>query len=292
MTTPPGDTQEHWEQIWLPQRPYATDDLLTGIYRMSRPKALVKRYIEANPQAMSNLLVVDIDHPDAVLRALWDRAGWFPNAIVENPHNGHAHAVWALSAPVIRTEYAHRKPLAYATAVSEGLRRAVDGDQGYSGLMTKNPAHRAWETRWITDELYALDDLAARLEALGHLPDTSWTRTRRRNPTGLGRNCALFETARTWAYRELRHHFGDPHGLATAIHTEVTTRNAEYHTPLPPNEAHTIATSITRWITTRSRMWHDGPTTYEATFTTIQAARGRKGGQASGKVRRQGLEGL
>lgn len=71
-------------------------------------KALGKRYIEANPDAVSNLLVVDIDHDDALLRTMWDRDGWRPNAVVENPANGHAHAVWALAAPFARTEYARR----------------------------------------------------------------------------------------------------------------------------------------------------------------------------------------
>ncbi|WP_338132518.1 replication initiation protein [Brevibacterium aurantiacum] len=58
------------------------------------------RYIEANPQSLSNLLVIDIDHPDALMRAMWNRKAWQPNAIVENPANGHAHAVWALAEPV------------------------------------------------------------------------------------------------------------------------------------------------------------------------------------------------
>lgn len=53
-----------WEQMWLPLWPLATDDLGAGIYRMSRLKALGVRYIEANPQALSNLLVVDCDQAD------------------------------------------------------------------------------------------------------------------------------------------------------------------------------------------------------------------------------------
>src|SRR5699024_6280075 len=56
--------------------------------------------------------------------------------------------------------------------------------------------------------------------------------------------------------------------------------NAEFTEPLPANEAHQIATSIHKWITTQSRMWADGPTVYEATFTTIQAARGRKSSES------------
>lgn len=273
-------TTRQWDQMWLPRRPYATDDLLAGLYRMSRPAALGKRFIEANPAAVSNLLVVDIDHTDAVLRAVSTVGSHpMPNVIVENPRNGHAHAVWALAEPVTRTEYAHRAPLAYAAAVTEGLRRALDGDKAYSGLLTKNPTHTDWSGQLFTTHLRTLDQLAADLDTW--MPPRDWrrTRARRADPIGLGRNCTLFESARHWAYRQIRHHFGDPAGLGAAIHTEATRLNTNFTEPLPPSEVHAIATSITRWITTRSRMWHDGPTTYEATFTTIQAARGRKGGE-------------
>ncbi|GAA4826475.1 replication initiation protein [Tomitella cavernea] len=273
-------TTEQWDQMWLPLWPYASDELWKGIYRTNRTDALGRRYIEANPQAISNLLVVDIDHPDALLRAICDRHGWLPNAVVENRANGHAHAVWALLEAITRTEYARRKPLAYAAAVTEGLRRSVDGDKAYSGLMTKNPVHDDWEASWLTDRLYSLDELAGNLTEAGVMPPASWQRTRRRNPVGLGRNCTIFETARTWAYREMRHHFGDPAGLYTAISTHVHLLNAEFSEALPVNEAECIAASIHRWITTQSRMWADGPAVYEATFSTIQSARGHKSGQA------------
>lgn len=272
------ETGTRWEQLWLPGFPLASDDLRAGIYRMARGKALGRRYIEANPDALSNLLVVDVDHPDALMRSIWDRDGWRPTAVVENPINGHAHAVWALAAPVTRTEYASRKATAYAAAVTEGLRRSVDGDRGYSGLITKNPQHAAWDLTWWTDQPYTLDHLSDRLDDGGHLPPPSWRKTRRKNPVGLGRNCAIFETARTWAYREVRHHWGDPEGLHIAIRERVAELNAGYSEPLPANEAGDIARSIWRWITTRSQMWADGPVVYEATFTAIQSARGRKSG--------------
>lgn len=269
-----------WEQQWFPLWPLASDDLRHGIYRMSRDSALGLRYVEANPHAISNLLVVDIDHDDAALRAMWNRTSWLPNAIVENPANGHAHAVWALKHAFPRTEYARRAPLAYAAAITEGLRRSVDGDQAYSGLITKNPIHQTWEASWHTDHLYELDELREHLECAGYMPPPSWTRTRRKRPVGLGRNCDIFESARVWAYREVRHHFGDPAGLHTAITGHVHALNAEYSEPLRLSEAKAIAESIWRWITTRSRIWRDGPAVYEATFTLIQSARGRKLGAA------------
>lgn len=282
MTT----TAAQWEQLWLPLYPYATDRLADGIYRHPREVAMDKRYIEANPTALSNLLVVDVDHTDAVLRALSSVGSHpLPNAVVENPANGHAHAVWALREAVTRTEYAHRKPLAYAAAVTEGLRRALDGDAAYSGLMTKNPLHDSWATEWLHDELHTLDGLRDALG--GHMPPERWreSKTRRGDIAGLGRNCTLFETARTWAYREIRYHFGDSAGLHAAIAAEVHQRNTAFAEPLPSSEARAISTSIHKWITTRSRMWADGAAVYEATFVAIQSARGRKGGAASSATR-------
>ncbi len=243
--------------------------------------AMTRWYVEANPSAISNLLVVDVDHSDAVLRAVSSVGSHpMPNAVVENPVNGHAHAVWALAEAVTRTEYARRKPLAYAAAVTEDLRRALDGDAAYSGLMTKNPLHTDWSTEWLHGSLHTLGGLEESLG--GHMPAARWRETKRfrTNITGLGRNCSIFETARTWAYREVRHHFGSPGTLHTAIHAEVHTRNTQFAEPLPTVEARAIANSIHRWITTRSRMWKDGAAVYEATFVAIQSARGKKSGQA------------
>ncbi|MFE5881538.1 replication initiation protein [Streptomyces hydrogenans] len=270
-----------WDELWLPLRPYATNRFQEGIRRERRPVAMTRRYVEANPSAVSNLLVVDVDHSDAVLRTVSSVGSHpLPNAVVENPVNGHAHAVWALAEAVTRTEYARRKPLAYAAAVTEGLRRALDGDAAYSGLMTKNPLHTDWSTEWLHGGLHTLGGLE---EALGgRMPPARWRETKRfrTNITGLGRNCSIFETARTWAYREVRHHFGSPDTLHSAIHAEVNSRNAEFAEPLPSVEARAIANSIHRWITTRSRMWKDGAAVYEATFVAIQSARGKKSGQA------------
>lgn len=289
-----NETHQQWEQLWLPLWPYATDSLCEGIYRTTRTEALGKRYIEANPQAVSNLLVIDIDHDDALMRAIWNRHEWLPNVVVENTSNGHAHAVWALRAPVSRTEYARRKPLAFATAVTEGLRRSVDGDKGYSGLMTKNPEHDHWFAKWFTEHQYSLDELSHHLTEAGFMPPASWKRTRRRDPAGLGRNCAIFETVRTWAYPLVRNYEtrtpADSEHFYREIFSYVHELNQTYSAPLPLSEATQIAKSIHKWITTHFYGWIDGATACEATFITIQSARGHKSGEARKARRDEKLE--
>lgn len=284
--TKTAQLNQQWEQLWLPIWPLASDDLKAGIYRMSRSSALGLRYIEANPHALSNLLVVDIDHEDALLRTMWNRKNWLPNAVVENPANGHAHAVWALSEPVTRTEYARRKPLAYAAAVTEGLRRSTDGDKAYSGLITKNPEHPAWEGHWLTDHLYSLAELDHWLTEAGYMPPKSWQRTKRNNPVGLSRNCTLFETVRTWAYplaNKIRWHSEHQHPtsadsieLFNALSAHASELNTEFSEALPATETRSITKSIHKWITTKSTLWPETLTTKREQLSKAQAARARK----------------
>lgn len=274
-----GRQSNLFEGTWLPRRPYAGDAFENGIYQMTRERALTKSHIQANPPALSNLLVVDVDHDDAVMRAMWDRDGWRPNWVAENPVNGHAHAIWAIGEPVVRTEYGRRKPLAYAAAVTEGLRRSVEGDVSYSGFTMKNPVHESWNTIQGTDHIYELAELEQHLADVGFMPPREWRKSKRVHISGLGRNCTLFETARTWAYREIRHHWGNPQGLADAIELAALQINVDaFDDPLPNREVVACARSISRWITTKSRLWTEGPDVYRDNFTKIQSARGRKSG--------------
>ena len=294
--------ERQWEQCWLPIYPLASDDLRAGIYRTSRSSALKLRYIEANPHAISNLLVVDVDHDDALMRAMWDRKDWLPNAVIENPQNGHAHAVWALAEPVTRTEYARRKPLAYAAAVTEGLRRSTDGDKAYSGLITKNPTHPAWDGHWLTDHLYSLAELDFWLSETGYMPPKSWQRTKRNKPVGLSRNCTIFETVRTWAYptaRQIRLESGYEHAtskntrdLFNALLARTSELNTEFSEPLPTTETRSIAKSIHKWITTKFDLWHKPLTETEAAFSKIQTSRRARRTEKQFSSTREKLEAL
>lgn len=275
-----------WEGIWLPRYAYATDDLTWGVYPTTRGAALKRKYIQTNPQCISNLLVVDIDSSDATLRAVWDRKDWLPNIVTENPLNGHAHAIWVLKTPFSRVEYARRKPVTFANAITEGLRRSVDGDKGYSGFLTKNPVNPAWEAMTFTRQRYEMRYLAGCLETAGFMPPQSWKRTSRRKPVGLSRNCTLFALARPWSYEEMRrirqrNEYPTPldrHDLLEAITSHVIEQNCSFSEPLPPAECGCIARSITKWITNESNFWHTSRSQLQKNHQLIQHYRGIKSG--------------
>ncbi|WP_342339020.1 MULTISPECIES: replication initiation protein [unclassified Rhodococcus (in: high G+C Gram-positive bacteria)] len=252
------------DDVLLPHRPYATNYLDRGQYRMSRSDALAMRYIEHSPHALLGSIVVDCDHPDAALRAFEKPSDHpAPNWVAQSP-SGRAHIGWWLSAAVCRTNSARLQPLRYAHRVEAGLRNSVGGDFAYGGQLTKNPIHPDWETLYGPSTPYELRELITI-----HTPRQSPRRPDR--AAGLGRNVTMFDTARRWAYPQWWHH---RHGTIDQWLQLVLQRchavNTEFADPLPFVEVRATAQSIGKWI------WRNFD---EENYRARQAERGRRGGK-------------
>jgi hypothetical protein len=225
----------------LPARPYATDDFSNGLWPVDRIHALEKRYIEHNGPRLMRWAAFDVDRPGGAYD--WQFSGApAPNISVENPENRHAHLLYGLVWPVLKTDGASLKALRYAGAVEAGLRAKLEADPSYSGLTCKNPMHPAWKVETWQETLYDLDWLADYV-------DLSIYSDRRRHlpPIGLGRNCTLFENLRRWAYVAIRR--ADWPGLDTwrgIVLAQAVHYNA-FPTPLPYREVLGCAKSIATW---------------------------------------------
>jgi hypothetical protein len=262
-----------WISAWRSKRPLATDDLRAGCWRMERAEALNKRYLEHSPTALLSMLVVDVDHEDTLLRALWaPRTHAMPSWIAEAP-TGRGHVGWILKTPVVRTDTARTQPMRLAARVEEGLRRSLDGDIGYAGPLTKNPIHEDWHTTWGTDHLYELGELA---KALGELLPRSLPR-KTAEASGLGRNVALFNRLRLWAYRA-RLRYDDRELWEEVTLAYAHNINLEFAVPLPLAEVGHTAQSVARWV------WRNFS---PQQFAAIQAKRGRITTDAKREANRQ-----
>lgn len=237
-----GLTAEAWTSSWTPRRPLATDDLTLGCWRQSRDQALERRYLEHSPRALLSMLVVDVDHHDTLMRAIGlPRHHPEPSWVAEGL-SGRGHVGWVLSSPVCRTDAGRQAPLEFAARVQEGLRRALDGDAGYAGLLTKNPTHDGWYPTWGRAEPYELRDLA---EGLGKwLPGALPARAI--ETTGLGRNVRLFDDLRQWAYRA-RYRYQDRLEWEETVAAVAVNMNV-FPVPLPATEVAATAQSVARWV--------------------------------------------
>lgn len=286
---PTLDLPEAFDSWYLPRRPLCCDGDYSEVRRRNRSDALLREHIEANPSSLVNMLVVDIDDEEGRAMALWDHDGMLPNWLAENPENGHVHAGWVLTHPVCRTELARLKPLKLTRAVTKGLRRSCEGDDGYAGLLMKNPLSPVWSSEIVKHDTYDLRRLVSALEDRGDMPEPSWKRTKRARTQGIGRNCTLFDMARTDAYRYVRR-LPDRSERSSDLLREHVRRTCHelnatlFADPLPVREANDIAKSIHKWTVTRFDGWINGAVACDATFIAIQSARGRKGGRGNKSV--------
>ena len=230
----------------LSRRPYCTDNLADGLRILPAIQALERRYIQCNQPATIHWLPFDIDR--AYFQGDW-RTKAVPNIIVRNPVNSHAHLLYGLVTPVTRTSAGRTAPLRYLANIAEAMRHELDADPGYGGLIVKNPLNRHWQVETPRAALYELSELdqhcdlvasAARIKA-----------TPRRQLSGLGRNCSLFDSLRVWAYKEITRYRSSllPAGFDGWNDTvaQKACRLNVFASPLPDAEIRAIARSVSKW---------------------------------------------
>lgn len=249
----------------LPKKPYSTDYLGAGLNINSVKQAIKSRYIQHNGPTHQYWLVFDVDRAGAAID--WaDRSCPPPNFTVKNPANGHAHIFYGLQVSVRTAPDGSASALRYAAAVESALRLKLDADPGYSGLVSKNPLNPFWQVAVWEENLYTLSDLE------------SWLDISVKNKTeqeyGLGRNCALFEKLRMWAYRAIRQGWPEYERWLEAVLTRADAYN-DFNNPLGFNEVKATARSVAKY--TYKNFSKEG-------FSRWQAVQGAKGGKAKGRA--------
>jgi len=261
----------------FPLRPYCTSNLKHGLVIRPRTQALRKPYVEFNPPAMASWLVFDIDRDNGAFAWEDDPCVKPPHLAVVNQQNGHAHLWYRLLSPVCRSEAGHLKPLEYLAAIERTYANLLGADQGYAGLVSKNPLHPVHGLivfRPLTKP-YTLQELASNVDLLPKPRKTEIVH-------GLGRNESCFDTVRQWAYSAIRSYW-KPGGLEDwkqAVRLECEKSNA-FPIPLPTSEIRSIGESIARWT------WkHTTPTGFQES----QKSKGKRSGEVRRQTRAEDME--
>lgn len=257
-----------------PRKPYCATTLESGLRIRTLKIALNHPYIQANPPNLRVWSIYDIDREGGAIA--WEDAMLPPPAwSATNRINGHAHLVWGLSAPVLVDSPDMRlAPLRLLCAIEAAFREQLQADQGYSGLITKNPAHPLWRTLRGPRISYELAELAEWIDLSKHIP--------KRNPEtiGLGRNVMLFDWLRKWAYTAVRRHRELRNRVLwdAEVFDKCCELNGDFATPMHFSELKCIAKSVSKWVWQRDR-------DAERKFLQRQTDKGRQGGIASGAAR-------
>jgi hypothetical protein len=247
----------------LPRRPYCTDTFMYGLKIRPVDDALLCRHIQPNAPHAVGWLVFDLDYRGAAFA--WDKANLPPPTLtISNPENAHAHLFYGLVTPVCTSAAGRSAPIRYAAAIQAAYTARLCADPGYAHLVAKNPFHDDWRPLWV-QHLYEFDELAEYVELPRRMPTS-------RERSGLGRNCALFDDLRAWAYAWVREYQRNGALLEQwlgAVLGQAERLNA-FERPLSFNEVKGIAKSVARWT------WREFS---EAEFSAIQSARGKLGGR-------------
>ena len=157
--------------------------------------------------------------------------------------------MWGLSVPVLVDSPDMRQaPMRYLCAVEAAFRAKLEADTGFSGLMTKNPAHPLWRVLRGPQQAYELAELAEWVDLPKHLPK------KKPEEIGLGRNVTVFEWLRQYAYRHIRHYKTDVRNYVlwqSHLNNRALERNGDFTHPLQGNEVWHIAKSVSKWTWNR-----------------------------------------
>lgn len=228
-----------WLCSHLPRWTYASDDL-KSCWLARRDDAVQQRYLGLNARACVGTITVDCDHDDPYR---WRQMGLpTPLYVAVTPATGRHHVTWELERSVARSDNARRRPLAYLARIEAGLVDALKGDRGYVGLLTKNPAHSAWHTEWWDGRPVGLRDLAQQIEL------DLWEPRRRAVSefASLGRNCALFEELRQWAYAAKANH-SSLGAFRASAQLQAEMINRAFPFPLAAGEIRATVKSVATW---------------------------------------------
>ncbi|HUH58408.1 MAG TPA: replication initiation protein [Pseudomonadales bacterium] len=248
----------------LSAKPYCSNNLRYGLRIRNASRAISHKYIQPNHPNSKLWLLYDIDRPIGLETIRDDLNLPEPTFFVQNPKNNHAHLFYGLHTAVHFNQSSSMKPQRFAGAVDVAMTSALNADAGYVGLIAKNPLHAHWRT-YNTNLAYDLEDFTEYVDL------TPYNAQKRMEAVGLGRNIALFDTLRYWAYKAIRQGWPAFPQWHEACLQRAIGINAGFKAPLPISEVRATAKSVARY--THSKF-------SDSTFSAIQSARQAKSVQA------------
>lgn len=261
---------------------YCSDNKMASRIRPLASAVEKYQYLQANPPWGCARMVFDVDRAGESAFS-WEQANLpEPSWSTVNRATGNCHLVYELKAPVLLHSATHAvrpKPVRLLSIIEANFRQRLQADRGYGGLITRNPVHPKWRVL-RSGMLYELQHLGDYVPDAFKLPAKGSLEAAAVNLLGLQRNVELFDALRAWAYVAIGTVDGGYGQWVRDVMYAADDLNGRFKHPLG-TEVSYVARSVAKWV------W-DNRRAASAAFTALQASRGKRGGIASGKVRREG----
>jgi Replicase family/Primase C terminal 1 (PriCT-1) len=247
----------------LPKYIRCTSDFNTGLWKPTlKSTALTHDYIQFNEANCIEWLVFDIDKGWESALA-WDFAGICePNFILQNPVSGNCHYFYRLITPVyLKTgedSQVRSAPEDYLNAIKVAMTTALGADTNYTHQICKNPLSAKWRVLECHTSAFELSELAKHLTLKSKL-DTFLAKRKklierrfaRNDPRYVqGRNCALFDDLRLYAYSFVNTHKAS-NGRFDSFQAELfdyaNDLNQQFSPALPISEIKSTVKSVAKW---------------------------------------------
>lgn len=228
---------------YLPTKPYCSSDKTASLIR-TQAYALKETYIQLNPPHLCAWLIFDVDEPFNGEYA-WEKHNLpVPNYFALSEESTY-HLAYAIK-PVFTTVNARRKPLAYLAAIERTYEKLLGSDDGFARLVTKNPLHPFWRVTVLHNHEYDLAELHDGCRELEK--KESAKEVNLENFTGFGRNVALFDVLRYYAY-SIVHNYESYNPYHSQLEYKVEELNRKFPNDhgLGFNEIMGIAKSVAKW---------------------------------------------
>ena len=272
----------------VPRNPYCGNELAYGVTQKPKADALRHQNIQIATDHCHHWLALDVDRPGAVLLPGDLGCDAPPTLIVSNPANGHAHFLWKLNRPVFKAD---PKPMMLFADVRDAYTTLFGADGSYPAFLTKNPFNAKWRPlQAIREEQARTYDLGELIEglpvSLKELKEQH-REAKEQQAASLasveGRNVALFDDVRNWAYFNVKH-YRNGGDWQQAVFEVAEEFNRQFQCPLPTREVRSVAKSVAGFVWPNSDYDRRCVERSNALFAKRQAARGRLSGAARRKA--------
>jgi hypothetical protein len=211
------------------------------------------RYIQANQPNSLSFMVFDLDYKKAIL-AHEKSDVLTPSFYTVDKKKTTAHAVYMLETPVHKNQHSKQSPQRLFATLEDIYGTRLGADKGYSGLVMKNPFHSE-HSLYLPDETLCPVSLS---EMADYVDFEQYNKQQKQQKIeeafSEGRNIAVFDLVREWAYKEIRNYWGKSYKEWLTV-VQAKTENVWHNiqgnynkqSPYSLSEMKATARSIAKW---------------------------------------------